>query len=172
MKINNPYKSLFGKLKKTRVDYMVIGVSGINYYAKDPGSIFSTQDCDLLVKPTPKNLLTMLKSLDQDGFALESNGEPLVGIDLWLAEKIIQHHAVVSGSKDKVLRVDVVIDGGKIPYEEWQKHKNIFKIDGINVFVGSLVDLIKAKENSGREKDRIFLKLYKAQLKEMLKEKK
>lgn len=167
--MENPYAEILRVLTKKRVRYVVIGVFGINFYVTDPGEIFSTQDCDLLVKPEPDNLVRVLKLLESKGFQLETNGEPLIGVDRWLAQKIIEHRAMVIARKDRMLRIDIVIEGGKIPYEKWNRHKKVFTIAGSKVSVGSLPMLIRAKENSNREKDRAFLKLYKIQLKEILK---
>ncbi|MDO8734026.1 MAG: hypothetical protein Q7K21_02570 [Elusimicrobiota bacterium] len=169
MRITNPYDSVLKKLSKKNIKYVVIGVFGVNYYAADAGNFFSTQDCDVLVKATPKNLFSALKVLQKEGYNLETNNEPLLGLDLWLTKKIIEHRAVITGRKDKVLRIDIVLEGGKIPYTEWNKNKKFFKVGKIIIPVGNLSQLLRAKENSNREKDRAFLKLYKIQLKEMLK---
>lgn len=168
----NPYEIILKKLSKKRISFIVIGVSGINYYSNDPGNIFSTQDCDVLVKPIAANILSVLKILEKEKYQLETNREPLVGLDSWLAEKIIEHQAVVTAKKGKVLRIDIVIDGGGFSFQEWNKDKRIFLVEGIKVPVGSLMRLIRAKENSNREKDRKFLALYKIQIKEMLKNEK
>ena len=146
----------------------MIGVSGVNFYVGDPGNIIATQDCDLLAEPKPKNILKILQTLEREGYELESNGEPLGPADLWLANKIIQHGAVVK-AKRGLLRVDVVLEGGKIPYVVWERGKRAFAVGGLKIYVGSLSHLIQAKENSNRDKDRKFLALYKIQLKEMLK---
>lgn len=148
----------------------MIGVSAINYYAEDPGTMFSTQDCDFLVKPNPKNLMAALKVLSKEGYKLESNGEPLGQIDIWLAKKILEHEAAITARKGKSLRIDLVTNGGNISYKEWLHGRKVFKVGNLKVWVGSLPQLILAKENSNREKDKKFLELYKIQLKEMLKQ--
>lgn len=169
MRFKNPYNEILKKFSKKGIKYLVIGVSGINYYAKEPGTMFSTLDCDVLVKPEGKNIFLALKILEKNGYQLEANGEPIVGVDIWLARKIIEHQAVIVSKKDNALRIDLVINGGRIPYSEWEKGKKKFIVDGVKVNVGDLRHLIRAKENSDREKDRKFLQLYKIQLKEMLK---
>ena len=54
-------------------------------------------------------------------------------------------------------------------YEKWYRNKRVFKVNGLRIFVGDLRQLLQAKENSNREKDRKFLALYKLQLKDLLK---
>ena len=77
--------------------------------------------------------------------------------------------AMITAVKDKTLRIDIVVDAGRIPYSKWSGKKRTFMAGKLKVYVGSLPQLILAKENSNREKDRTFLSLYKIQLKEMLK---
>lgn len=170
MAFANPYEVTLKKLSKAGVRYVMIGVSAINFYADEPEHMFSTQDCDVLVKPDPKNLLSALRTLKKEGYDLESNREPLVGVDLWLAGKIIEHSAVITARRKEGLHIDIVLDGGKIPYAEWNRRKRVFTIGRTKIYVGSLPHLIRAKENSNREKDRIFLALYKIQLAGMLKD--
>ena len=165
----NPYKKILSQFNKNKVNYLVIGVSAINYYSQDPGTMFSTQDCDFLVKPNPKNLVHALKVLYREGYKLESNGEQLGPIDLWLASKIIEHGAMITARKGKSLNIDIVTNGGNISYKEWEQGRKTFKVGNLKVWEGNLPQLIQAKENSGREKDKKFLALYKIQLKEMLK---
>lgn len=169
MAFHDAYEKILKKLGQEGVRYVVIGVFGINYYADDPGNMFLTQDCDVLIESTRTNVLAALKTLSAEGYSLESNGEPLSGIDSWLAGKIVEHRAVVTGKKDRILRIDLVLDGGKIPYREWFNNKMVFRAGKSKIYVGSLPQLIQAKENSNRDKDRKFLALYKIQLKEMLK---
>lgn len=169
MRLKNPYNEILKKFSRERIKYLVIGVSGINYYAKEPGTMFSTLDCDILVKPEGKNIFSALKILKKNGYQMEINSEPIVSVDNWLAKKIIKHQAVIVGKKDNSLRIDLVINGGRIPYGEWEKGKKRFIVDDVKINVGDLGHLIRAKENSNREKDRKFLQLYKIQLKEMLK---
>ena len=163
----NPYESVLRRLNKTKVNYVLIGVSGINYYVNDPGDLFSTQDCDVLIKPEPKNLLLALKALESDGFKLETNREPIGPVDLWLAKRMVEQAATINARKEG-LRIDIVCSAGKIPYKDWFKTKRNFHIGKMRIPVGGLTQLLRAKENSDREKDRIFLKLYKVKLKDLL----
>ena len=164
----NPYESILKKLNKAKVNYVLIGVSGINYYVNDPGDLFSTQDCDVLVKPEPKNLLSALKAMESGSFKLETNHEPVGTVDLWLAKRVIEQAATINARKEG-LRIDIVCNAGKIPFKDWFRTKRHFHIGKMKIPVGGLPQLLRAKENSDREKDRIFLKLYKVKLKDLLK---
>ncbi len=50
-------------LNAARVDYVMIGVPVVNHYAKEPSFVYSTLDCDLLLRPGPVNLFRALKAL-------------------------------------------------------------------------------------------------------------
>ena len=167
MPVLNPYESVLKRFNKSKVNYVLIGVSGINYYVNDPGDLFSTQDCDVLVKPEPKNLFLALKALESGGFKLEVNHEPIGTVDLWLTKRMIEQAATINAMKEG-LRIDIVCSAGKIPYKDWFRTKRHFHIDKMKIPVGGLLQLLRAKENSNREKDRIFLKLYKVKLKDLL----
>lgn len=160
---------IFKLFNQKRIKYILIGVYAIDYYVREPGEGFHTMDCDIVVEPTPKNLLRVFKTLEKMGYELEANKEPLVGIDSWLANKIIEHRAVVTARKMDEMPIDIVLSGGRFLFKEWDKDKRIFTVGGVRVPVGNLSRLIRAKEHSNREKDRKFLELYKIQLKEILK---
>lgn len=162
------YAIVLGRLGRKKVKYLLIGVSGINFYAEDPGRIIATQDVDILLKPATANVLAALEVFEEAGYRLESNGEPLAGVDRWLAQRILERRAVVTAVKDEALRVDLVTDGGGIPFQEWEESRRLFKIEGVNVPVGDLIRLLRAKQNAGRDKDKKFMALYKLQIEEML----
>ncbi len=160
---------IFKLFNQKRIKYILIGVYAIDYYVRDPAQGFHTMDCDIVVEPTPENLLTVFKTLEKMGYGFEANKEPLIGIDSWLVNKIIEHRAVVTARKQNEMPIDIVLSGGRFLFKEWDKDKRIFSVEGVKVPVGNLSRLIRAKEHSNREKDRKFLELYKIHLKEMLK---
>lgn len=164
----DPYGAVLKKLKGRGIRFVIIGVSGINYYADDPGEMYSTQDLDVLVRPDGKSVLAALGILEKEGFRIESNGEPLVGIDAFLVSRIIERRAVVTARKGRDVRIDIVLDAGGFSFKEWESNRCLFKVGRVLIAVGSLSRLIKAKENSGRDKDVKFLALYKTQLEDML----
>lgn len=172
MNFQNPLITLLKKFQTHRIHYVVIGVSGINYYARDPGNIISTQDFDLLLKPTAKNLEKVLNLLLKQRYSLQLNGEPLGTPDLWVIKKILEHQTTISAVKKNSFRVDLVLNAGGIPYSIWIKRKKIFKIDNVKIPVGDLSQLLQAKQKANRDKDRTFLKLYKHNLQELLKKSK
>lgn len=163
-----PYSDIVTAFTKARVQFVIVGVSGINYYVVNPENAILTQDLDLLVKPVSENIHRALKLLESEGYSLEANREPLGPVDRWLAGKIIQHRATVAARKRPFLTVDVMTEGGGFPYAAWRRRSRVFREGRFRIRVGDLEDLIRSKKNANRDKDRKFLALYEFQLKDML----
>src|SRR5262245_20210277 len=66
----NPYHQVLRELNRAGVEYVVIGVSGINYFAKDARQILSTADYDVFLEPTSQNIARAWKALHKSGFAV------------------------------------------------------------------------------------------------------
>ncbi len=171
MTSSNPYLALIRELRRKRVRFLLVGVFGINHYAPAPALAFSTLDCDIVVEPDPKNLLRALRILAAAGYSLETNGEPLGASDLWLAGKIIQNRASVTALKDKTAQIDVLTCIAGYSFPKLYAGRRLFKAGGISVPVASLEHLIESKRICGREKDLNFLRIYAAQLRQIVKRK-
>src|SRR5262245_38100430 len=72
------YTRFLASLNERHVEYIVIGMFGIAYYAQDAGDLVSTQDCDVFVRPVPKNFAAALQAAVDSGAWLEVNGETLL----------------------------------------------------------------------------------------------
>ena len=70
----DPFVRALATLASARVDFIVVGVAGINFFAKDPSEAVATRDLDVLVRPTPEGLGTALRALDRAGFYFEAGG--------------------------------------------------------------------------------------------------
>jgi len=164
------HPEILRRFARQNVHYVLIGVSGINFYAEEAARGFFTEDCDILLEPRPMNIFKACGILEKEGYALEANREPLVGIDRWLANKLVERQAVIRAIKKDEIPLDLMTSGGGFSFKQWDHDKRIFKIGRIRVPVGNLLRLIRAKQKCNREKDRKFLALYKIQLKETLRE--
>lgn len=160
----NPYLALIGRLRRRKVRFVLVGVFGINHYAAGPALAFSTLACDILVEPKPENLLRTLLILEADGYDLETNGEPLGALDLWLARRIIRNKASVSATKEKAAQVDILISVAGYTFSRLYAGRRLFKAGSTSVPVASLAHLIESKRKCGRKKDLEFLRIYEAQL--------
>ena len=61
-----------------KVRFLVIGVSGANYYAHSEATLFATQDRDLFLPLEPGNLRTAWAICESQGFRSGSPVHPLL----------------------------------------------------------------------------------------------
>lgn len=142
----------------------MIGVLAINHYAEDPGAAYSTFDCDLLLKPAPRNFQKAVRALVAEGYALEAGGEPLPAPDASILRRIFRARGLVRGRKPGKLAIDLVLDGGERPYAAWRRRSRLFRSGRTPIRCGALADLLAAKASAGRPKDKAFLALYRCAL--------
>jgi hypothetical protein len=91
----DPFHTLARILDSTSVRFVLIGVSGANYWAHEAGVVFTTQDRDLFLPPDPDNLLRTWQACEAAGFNLFSGDEPLdMPRDDWLARKVVERRAL------------------------------------------------------------------------------
>lgn len=148
------------RLNAARVDYVMIGVMAINHYAKDPSAVYSTLDCDILLRRDPANLLRALRALLQDGRDLRVLGEPLGKIDSLICRRIVERHGLVTAEKTGEMPIDVVLEIKGAEFPDLKKRRRVFTVAGVRVPCADLRDVLDAKQRAGRDKDLAFLKLY------------
>ena len=142
----------------------MIGVMAVNHYAKDPSSIYSTLDCDILLRRDPTNLQRALQALLQDGRNLMALGEPLGKPDRFICRRIVECGGMVTAVKPGEMPIDIVLGIEGMRFSVLKKRRRIFTVAGVRVPCADLQDILLAKERAGRGKDLAFLKLYGANL--------
>ena len=65
-------------LAGAEVDSVIVGVGGINFYARDGAEAFATLDVDILLPPEPAQLRRALNALAARGFSFQAEGEPFL----------------------------------------------------------------------------------------------
>ncbi len=104
----DPLARLAQALHANRVRFVVIGVWGVNYYARSGGTLFTTQDQDLFLPLDPENLLRAWQSCDGIGLSLRAGDEPLDSPrDLQLAGAVVQRRAGTTATDDEGLHIDL-----------------------------------------------------------------
>ena len=68
-------------LGEAGVDFVVVGVGGINFYARMPGQVFATLDLDTLLPPVVDNLIAALRVMSRLGYTFEAGGEPFLDLE-------------------------------------------------------------------------------------------
>lgn len=142
----------------------MIGVMAVNHYAKDPSSVYSTLDCDILLRRDPENLRRALKALLQDGRSLVAMGEPLGKPDLFICRRIVEHHGMVTAVKPGEMPIDVVLEIKGADFADLKKRLRVFSVAGVRVPCADIKDILDAKRSAGRKKDLDFLQLYGAKI--------
>ncbi len=157
-----PHARALARLNRAKVDYVLIGVTAINHYAREPGEVFSTLDCDVLLRPEPRNLTRALKALAAEGYRFECGGEPVPRPDALTVQSIVANRATLRALKKGSLPLDLVLETKGYRFTDWRRRRRIFRVGRALIPCASLEQLLEAKERVGRAKDRAFLRLFRA----------
>lgn len=157
----DPYRAVIQQFNRYGIRYVVVGMSGINYYARNPSETFATLDYDIFLNPTLNNVSQAIRLLTRRGFTVGT----VAGL---LREDAIK--AVVRDRKTLVattpdgLTVELLLEVSGYPFSELAKDAATFSVHGVPVRVGRLTKLLTSKKLAGRTKDRQFLQRYQALL--------
>lgn len=145
------------------VEFVVVGVSGINFYARTPADAVSTLDVDLLLGPRVDNLRAAFATLGELGYRFEAGGEPFLDVnDHRSLEQIIRRGARVVAAHDSAGELDLMLSIAGTSFEELRSDAQRFRISGCEILVGKLERLLRSKEIAGRPKDIEFLRAFAA----------
>ncbi|MHA7836874.1 MAG: hypothetical protein ACX98W_05375 [bacterium] len=150
-------------LSEADVDFVVVGVGGINFYARTPSDAFSTLDIDALLAPASINLARALGVLSRLGYAFEAGGEPFVDVeDALVLTRVVENGASISAIHPEYGEIDLLTSISGFDYPALSEDAAEFEVAGSRVRVGQLDKLLRSKEASGRAKDREFLRAFRA----------
>ena len=145
------------------VDAIVVGMTAINFYAKDPSEAYQTLDIDFLLRPDAKTLKVALTSLRDAGFSFETGGEPFIDVENDTAlTNVVAYGSTLRCVFEGELMADLMLSIKGFSYEEISADAVTFSVRGVNIRVGALEKLIESKRQSGRPKDIAFLARYDA----------
>ncbi len=157
------FARILAALAAADVDFVVVGVSGINFYARTPAEAFATLDVDAFVAPISENLRRALSVLSSRGYVFEAGGEPFVDIDdPDVLSRVVANGASLNAFHDEDGQVDLMTSVSGFSYPELDSDASVFEVAGSRVRVGRLEKLLRAKEASGRPKDIEFLRAFQA----------
>jgi hypothetical protein len=150
------------------VRFVVIGVWGANYHAHSAGVIFTTEDRDLFLPPDPRNALRAWKACQAEGLELWCGDEPLgKPLDAVLATGVVSRRALVR-AKGNDLLVDLTLVMAGFEFDDVWAKRRTFKVQGIDVPVAALSDIVASKAAAGRPKDQLFLATHEDALRQLL----
>lgn len=149
------------------VDFVLVGVGGINFYARDPAHAIATLDVDVLLAPRAANLRAALRALSECGFRFESGAEPFLDIDDDSAlATIVERSATLCARHSSAAQLDLMVAITGFSYEELASDAVRFEVAGNEISVGRLGKLLRSKQLSGRPKDVAFLESFEAHVEE------
>ncbi len=151
------------------VRFLVIGVSGANYYATSASALFVTADRDLFLPPDPANTLAAWGACESVGLQLLSGQEPLdEPRDLHLAEAVVDRRALVRASDGRGLDIDLTLVMAGFEFETVWRERRLFRAAGVEIPVARLRHIVDSKAAAGRPKDRLFLATHEEALRTLL----
>ena len=154
-------------LARARVPFCVVGVTGINFYASDPSQVAVTADVDVLLAPRVEALRAALAALAGAGFSFRAGREPFLDLDdEVILRNVVSRGATVTALDESGAQLDLMTSGLGLSFEDLAADAVTFRLGEVEVRVGRLEKLLRAKELAGRPRDVEFLRLYAARLRE------
>lgn len=144
MKVEKDYEDLLRLFNKNKVKYFIIGAYAVAFYARPR----YTKDIDILVEPDIRNGERIIKALREFGFK-----------SLKLSAKDFAKKGRIIQLGYEPIRVDIITSIPRVNFKEMWKNKIRSKYGDEKVFFIGQKDLIKIKKISGREQDKIDIKI-------------
>jgi len=165
-KIYDPYAEVLDKFNRESIDYVVIGMSGINYYASKTQETFATQDFDVFIKPTINNTKKAIAVFVKFGYSLVAGKEK---VDDFFIKDIVKNKRTIVAADPYGITFELILSVSGYTFNQMRADAAIFNIKNVPIRVAKLNKLLMSKKIAGREKDKLFLKRYEILLKEKAK---
>lgn len=154
---DDPYVAVVDQFNQNGVRYVVVGLSGINYYAKNPADTFGTMDYDLLIEPTLANVKKAIRILKKMTFDIGTKSGAYQDSNL---KQIVRDAVTVIATTTDGIMIELLLKVSGYVFSDLAKDAATFTVQGIPVRVGRLKKLLESKRIADRPKDRQFLKRY------------
>jgi hypothetical protein len=161
-KVRDPYAEVIDKFNRSGVKYVIVGMSGINYYASGARDTFATQDFDIFVKPTIPNVRKALAVFRELGYILASKEKELKDD---LIKKTVAEKDTISATDLYGIMFELILAVSGYRFDQMEKGSSVFIVEKVLVKVGALRKLLRSKKAAARDKDKLFLKRYEMLLK-------
>lgn len=158
---NDPYVAVIDQFNKHGIHYVVIGLSGINYYAKNPADSFGTMDYDIFIEPTLKNVGRAIQTVKKMSFDVGTKSGAYQDENL---KQIVKNTVTVIATTSDGIMIELLLSVSGYVFLDLAKDAVTFTVQGIPVRVGRLKKLLESKRIADRPKDRQFLKRYRSLL--------
>jgi len=140
MILNEDYRDILLAFNAEQVDFILVGAYALAAY----GYPRATMDIDLWVMPSPENARAVIR-------ALKRFGTPLHGLSV----EDLERRDTVFQIGVAPRRIDIITGATGLDYDSASRNAMEIAIEGVELKVLSLDDLIANKESTGRAKDRM-----------------
>ncbi len=161
--LTDPYRAVIQCFNRTGVRCVVVGMSGINYYARSPAETFATLDYDIFLEPVQSNVKKAIEGLQKMGFQLGTSAGIFKLDEL---KGLVRDRKTLVATTPEGLMVELILEVSGYPFSEMIKDSATFTVRGVPIHVARLNKLLRSKKIAGRPKDRRFLERYEDLLKE------
>ncbi len=135
--LNEDYKNILLRFIEERVKFLLVGA----YAMAAQGYPRATMDIDIWIQPCPKNAAAVRRALNSFGASL-----------LDISRKDLETENMVFRVGEDPRRIDIITTASGLEFEETFANSVAFDIEGIEIHIPSLADLIRA--TSGRREER------------------
>ena len=136
--LNEDYKDMLRALSDEKVEFLLIGA----YAMAAHGYPRATMDIDIWVMPSPQNADAVLRALRRFGAALHN-----------LTKDDLQKDGTIFQIGVAPRRIDIITEASGLQFKEVYSRALSINIEGIEVRIPLIDDLIRNKRASGRTKD-------------------
>ena len=136
--LNKDYKEMLQCLLEENVRFLLVGAYAVAVH----GFPRATKDIDFFVWATPENAANLMRALAKFGAPLDD-----------ISESDFSSEGVIFQIGNSPRRIDIITNISGIKFEQAYANRKAILIEGIEVPVISLQDLIANKRASGRMQD-------------------
>ena len=146
------YENILKEFQKQKVKYVLVGGMAVNLL----GALRATNDLDVLVELSDKNLLKIVKILKKNGYHIKQPVDPAGIADKkirgdWIKNKNLK--ALNFYKEGGMQEVDLIIDSPVLFKKAYSDCVTV-KAAGMVIKVASIDDMIKMKRKAGRAIDK------------------
>ncbi len=136
--LNEDYREMLQGLSDEKVRFLLVGAYALAVH----GYPRATIDMDIWVMPSPENAAAVLRALIRFGAPAQS-----------LTREDLQEDGLVFQIGVAPRRIDIITSASGLRFEDAFNHSITVDIEGIQIHVPSVDDLIRNKRATGRTKD-------------------
>ena len=148
--LNDDYKEMLQCLSEEDVKFLLVGAYALAVH----GFPRATKDIDFFVWATPGNAAKLIRALARFGAPMDD-----------VSEADFSSEGVIFQIGNNPRRIDIVTTIDGVKFDQAYANRKVFVIEGLQVPVISLEDLIVNKRASGRTQDLADVEKLESQLK-------